>query len=86
VLSPQRRAQRALTRRAPDGLAPLQANVSELGTRRNVALRMLLASRQATTGLAQREFWREFSRLDQQYRAAVRRLAQFCLQHRDRAP
>jgi hypothetical protein len=60
----------------------LQVSVHELGTHRNVALRMFLASRNATTTLAQREFWLEFSWIDQEYRAAVRRLAQFCAQHR----
>jgi hypothetical protein len=41
-------------------------------------LRLFLASRHATTLSAQREFWLEFSWLDQEYRAAVHQLAQFC--------
>ena len=52
-----------------------------LGGQRKVALRLFVVSRRATTALAQREFWLEFCWLDQQYRAAVRRLAQFCLEH-----
>jgi hypothetical protein len=74
---------RLLTRRARDELGALQASVDELAAIRNAALRMFTASRSATTEVAQREFWLEFSWLHQEYRAAVRRLAQFCLQHRD---
>jgi len=58
--------------------------VRQLGNHRNVALRLLRVSRSATTALAQREFWLEFSWVDQEYRAAVRRLAQFCSEHRGR--
>ena len=73
-----------LTRRAVVELSALQASVHELGTHRNAALRLFMASRSATTLLAQREFWLEFSWIDQEYRAAVRRLAQFCAAHRVR--
>jgi hypothetical protein len=73
-----------LSRRAVVELGALQASVRELGTHRNAALRLFIASRNATTLLAQREFWLEFSWVDQEYRAAVRRLAQFCAQHRVR--
>jgi hypothetical protein len=73
-----------LSRRAVLELGTLQASVQELGTHRNAALRLFMASRNATTLLAQREFWLEFSWIDQEYRAAVRRLAQFCSQHRVR--
>lgn len=55
----------------------------KLGERRSEALRLFLASRSATTEIAQREFWLEFSSVDQEYRAAVRRLAEFCAEHRD---
>jgi len=48
---------------------------------RNVALRIFLASRNAATQNAQREFWLEFSWADQEYRTAVSRLAQFCRAH-----
>jgi hypothetical protein len=74
---------RILSRRAIGELGALEASVQELGTHRSAALRLVLASRNATTQLAQREFWLEFSWIDQEYRAAVRRLAEFCLQHRD---
>jgi hypothetical protein len=72
-----------LSRRALDQLGTLQASVQELSTHRNTALRMFLASRNTTTPKAQREFWLEFAWVDQEYRIAVRRLAQFCSEHRE---
>jgi hypothetical protein len=72
-----------LSRRALDQLGTLQANVQELASHRNTALRMFLASRNTTTAIAQREFWLEFAWVDQEYRIAVRRLAQFCTEHRE---
>jgi hypothetical protein len=60
----------------------LQASVRELAEQRNAALRFFIASRHAATIVAQRDFWLEFSWLDQEYRAAVHRLAQFCFEHR----
>jgi hypothetical protein len=76
---------RFLTRRALGELGALQASVHELGTHRNTALRMFVASRYAATAMAQRDFWLEFAWADQEYRIAVRRLAQFCADHRDSA-
>jgi hypothetical protein len=55
--------------------------VRELAGHRNTALRIFMASRGTTTSAAQREFWLEFSWLDQEYRVAVRRLADFCAMH-----
>jgi hypothetical protein len=72
-----------LSRRALDQLGTLQASVVELAAHRNTALRMFLASRNTTTPKAQREFWLEFTWVDQEYRIAVRRLAQFCTEHRE---
>ncbi len=72
-----------LSRRALDQLGTLQASVQELATHRNTALRMFIASRNTTTAVAQREFWLEFAWVDQEYRIAVRKLAQFCNDHRD---
>jgi hypothetical protein len=72
---------RILSRRTIGALGALEASVQELGTHRSEALRLFLASRNATTMLAQREFWLEFSWIDQEYRAAVRRLAEFCADH-----
>jgi hypothetical protein len=72
-----------LSRRALDQLGTLQASVQELANHRNTALRMLMASRNTTTAIAQREFWLEFAWVDQEYRMAVQRLAQFCSQHRE---
>ncbi len=56
--------------------------MEEFAAQRNLALRVFLASRHATTPIAQREYWLEFSWLDQEYRVAVARLAQFCIEHR----
>jgi hypothetical protein len=75
---------RLLSRRAFSELGTLAASVQQLGTRRSTALRLLAASRSATTAPAQREFWLEFCWIDAEYRAAVRRLAQFCADHRGR--
>jgi hypothetical protein len=72
-----------LSRRALDELGTLQASVQELAANRDTALRMFMASRNTTTAKAQREFWLEFAWVDQEYRIAVRRLAQFCAAHRD---
>lgn len=72
-----------LSRRARDELSALEASVHELGTHRSASLRLFLASRCAATQVAQHEFWLEFSWVDQEYRAAVRRLAEFCAEHRD---
>jgi hypothetical protein len=72
-----------LSRRVLEELIALQAAMEELARDRNAALRMFITSRGTTTSVAQREFWLEFSWLDQEYRMAVRRLALFCLQHRD---
>jgi len=69
-----------LSRRARARLGLLQASVSKLAAQRNEALRLFIASRHATTPAAQREFWLEFAWVDQEYRAAVHRLAEFCRQ------
>ena len=85
--APQQRAThtiRLLSRRAWEELGTLQAKVRELGADRNAALRIFVASRYGATAVAQRDFWLEFSWADQEYRAAVHRLAQFCAHHRDR--
>jgi len=76
---------RILSRRAREELGALQASVRELGAHRNAALRIFMASRHVATALAQRDFWLEFSWADQEYRAAVHRLAQFCVEHREGA-
>ena len=80
-MKPPRPQQKILSRRAFGELGVLEASVQELGTHRSEALRLFVASRNATTELAQREFWLEFSWIDQEYRAAVRRLAEFCRDH-----
>jgi len=85
-LSPTDRPFRSLSRRSREELSALQASVRENGSQRDAALRMFVVSRQATTTMAQREFWLEFVCADQEYRMSVRRLAQFCLEHRDGSP
>jgi hypothetical protein len=72
-----------LSRSALEQLGVLQSSVQELAAQRNMALRVFMASRNATTAIAQREFWLEFAWADQEYRVAVRRLAQFCNQYRN---
>lgn len=67
-----------LSRRALHELGELQTAVQTLGAHRNAALRIFVASRLTTTPMAQREYWLEFSWVDQEYRAAVCKLAQFC--------
>jgi len=74
---------RLLSRRALEELGELQALVRQLSADRNVALRIFTASRFVAIVSAQREFWLEFAWLDQEYRYAVRRLAQFCREHRN---
>ena len=74
---------RLLSRRALEELGALQEAMQELASHRSAALRMFITSRNTTTPVAQREFWLEFSWIDQEYRAAVRKLAQFCLRNRD---
>jgi len=75
------KTKRLLSRRALEELGSLQARVRGLAADRNAALRLFMASRNSTTTMAQREFWLEFSWVDQEYRSAVRKLAQFCSQH-----
>lgn len=73
---------KTLSRKVLDELSDLQSALRKLAADRNAALRMFAASRDAATQEAQREFWLEFSWADQEYRAAVNRLAQFCRAHR----
>jgi hypothetical protein len=70
-----------LSRRTLHELGTLQSAVRQLGQDRMVALRLFAASRDAATRPAQYEFWLEYSWIDQEYRAAVRRLALFCANH-----
>ena len=68
--------QKPLSRRTTDELRALEASVCELAQGRNVAFRILTASRSVATASTQREYWLEFAWLDQEYRYAVCRLAQ----------
>jgi hypothetical protein len=76
---------KTLSLRGYDQLRALQSLLREVTYDRNTALRIFIASRHSTTPQARREFWLEFSWLDQEYRVAVRRLAQFCADHGDSA-
>ena len=67
-----------LSRRVLEQLGALQTSVHELASQRNTALRIFMASCNATTMVSQHEFWLEFAWADQEYRVAVRRLVQFC--------
>ncbi|HTY51386.1 MAG TPA: hypothetical protein VMB48_17005 [Steroidobacteraceae bacterium] len=75
-----------LSRKTLLELDALQRALRERAEARNTALRMFAASRRAATPEAQREFWLEFSLLDQEYRLSVHRLAQFCARHNSRGP
>lgn len=70
-----------LSRHAFAELNVLQASVREFANDRSAALRVLRAGRHVAVHSAQQEHWLEFSWLDQEYRFAVRRLANFCLRH-----
>jgi hypothetical protein len=70
-----------LSRHAFAELSVLQASVREFANDRNAALRILRASRHVAVHSAQQEQWLEFSWLDQEYRFAVRKLANFCSRH-----
>jgi hypothetical protein len=70
-----------LSRRALAELGALQAQVRQVASDRNAALRVFRATRNAAVASAQREYWLEFSWLDQEYRYAVRKLAEFCERH-----
>jgi hypothetical protein len=76
-----RRRQAVLSRRCLIALGGLQESVHQLRLQRADALRLVQASRHAATAQAQREFWLEFVWAHQEYRAAVSRLARFCLQY-----
>jgi hypothetical protein len=85
-LTPPRRTRKVPSRRLLEELRALQASLQLLGAHRGTALRLLVTSRVAATVSAQREFWLEFSWADWEYRAAVRRVARFCSEHRDGIP
>jgi len=70
-----------LSRRALVELGALQAAVREVASDRNAALRVFRASRSVAILSAQQEYWLEFQWLDQEYRYAVRKLADFCARH-----
>ena len=73
---------RPVSRKVLAELRELQGVLRQLAQDRGTALRLFAASRDSATPEAQREFWLEFSWIDQEYRAAVSRLSQFCARHR----
>jgi hypothetical protein len=70
-----------LSNRARAKLWVLQVATNRVAEERRVAVRMLLASRRAATHSAQREYWLEFAVIHEEYRAAMRALAEFCEKH-----
>jgi hypothetical protein len=82
-LSVRRASTNLLSRRFMKKFGALQEAVRELGAQRNEVLRIFVVSRYAAQPAAQREYWREFSWVDQEYRIAVHRLARFCEEHGD---
>jgi hypothetical protein len=59
-------------------LDALEGETDEMAQNRDGALRRLFASQDAATVSAQAGFWDDFLSNDQEYRAAVGRLARFC--------
>lgn len=84
-LNAVRASRRLLSRRFIKEFGALHASVRDLGAQRAAMLRIVVLSRNATTAQAQREYWSEFTWVDQEYRVAVQRLARFCEAH-DRSP
>jgi hypothetical protein len=62
-------------------LTALQAAARELANNRITALQVLRASRNDAAPSAQPHCWKEFARLDREYRLAVAKLAAFCARH-----
>ena len=69
---------RLLSRRALEELGALQDAMQQLAAHRSAALRMFITSRNTTTPIAQREFWLEFSWIDQELRRDLERRALAC--------
>lgn len=61
-------------------LRRLQSDLQKAANDRDSVVQHLLASRAVLTAEAQRELWMEFVWLQQEYRMAVCRLAEFCEQ------
>lgn len=70
-----------LSTRSRAQLWKLQDAVRRAAQDREGVLRMLLNAREVLADEAQRELWLEFSCVDQEYRCAVARLAQFVEDH-----
>lgn len=67
-----------LSNRSRVKLWQLQSAVRRAAEDRRIAVRLLISSRYAATRSAQREFWLEFALINEEYRAAMRSLAEFC--------
>jgi hypothetical protein len=65
-------------------LDALEGEISAHVQERQSALRRLFASQDAASWSAQASFWEDFLNADQEYRAAVGRVARFCRSNRDR--
>jgi hypothetical protein len=64
-------------------LADLQAKLRTAARERELALRIVTASRDTTTASAQAEFWMEYVWLDEEYRYALRMLVDYCAKSRN---
>jgi hypothetical protein len=67
-------------------LDALESEVTNQAQEREGALRRLVASQGAATRSAQATFWESFLVIDQEYRAAIGKLARFCRSNLDRHP
>ncbi len=74
---------RRLTRDARRELSALQDEVHRRRVERDAVLRRFNTARVSTTPAAQPDFWLEFIWVNQEYRFAVRQLADHCVQLRD---
>jgi hypothetical protein len=75
---------RSLSARFFAELDQLEGEAAELGNEREGAMRRLLASQDAANRSAQAGFWDDFLCSDQEYRAAIGRIARFCRSNRER--
>ncbi len=65
-------------------LDQLESAAAAHALEREAAMRRLFASQDAASRSAQASFWDDFLCSDQEYRAAVGRLARFCRSNRER--
>jgi hypothetical protein len=69
-----------LSAKARRKLGELQQDVLRLAADRSLSIRVLSAARSTTMPSAQSDFWLEYLWIEHEYRCAVKRLAQYCLE------